>query len=222
MPIKHKITNKNIGLSGVYIICNNIDNRVYIGSTCSFRKRIKEHKSKLRLDKHENIHLQRFYNKYGLNNISFSILEIINDEQEFLEKEQEFLNKTKNLFNICKHVKKPPVLNRSFNKKDILNIAKLYNSGKSCSQISEMLYGNRNFRSKINLIVKGEQYSEYKNIFNYKPYTQKGRKRNKFGKFTKNDLDFISKNKDSMSLRRLGDHITSYNHRTIGQYIKTL
>ena len=51
--------------SGIYKILNNINGKIYIGSTKNFNKRWVTHKYLLRLNKHENKHLQYAWNKYG-------------------------------------------------------------------------------------------------------------------------------------------------------------
>lgn len=174
-------------LSGIYCISNIIDNRIYIGSTQCFKRRFTEHLKSLSDNTHNNPHLQKFVNKYGIDSIKFEILEII-ELEDLLIKEQYYLNNFIDFnkdFNICKIAGTPPNYNRSFTEKDITYIAKLYNSGKSCCQISEILFNNRNQRSKIAKITKGESYSEYKNLFNYRKYNQVGRK---FSQETKNKI----------------------------------
>lgn len=49
----------------IYKISNNINNKVYIGSTKDFISRVRGHKSLLRRNKHHSKYLQNFYNKYG-------------------------------------------------------------------------------------------------------------------------------------------------------------
>lgn len=171
--------NTNKYLSGIYCITNIIDNRIYIGSTQCFKRRFTEHLKDFTENTHSNKHLLRFVNKYGIDSIKFNIIEIVEINQT-IEKEQYYLDNYIDFnkdFNICKIAGTPPNYNRSFSEKDILYIAELYNSGKSCCQISEILYNNRNNRAKINLIVKGESYSEHKNLFKHRKYTQKGKKR---------------------------------------------
>lgn len=58
--------------SGIYIIFDNENPiRCYIGSTISFKRRKREHFSKLKNNKHYNIKLQNFVNKYGIDRLSF-------------------------------------------------------------------------------------------------------------------------------------------------------
>lgn len=81
--------------SGVYVITNTINNKVYIGSTISgFKKRIKEHLYELIKNRHHSDHLQKAYNKYGGDSFEFSILEICHKES-IIEREQFYLDKYK-------------------------------------------------------------------------------------------------------------------------------
>lgn len=78
-------------LSGVYQIRNLISNKVYIGSTVEFKRRISHHIYTLIKGIHHSRHLQRSFNKYGSENFEFSIVEICIDEN-ILEREQYWLN----------------------------------------------------------------------------------------------------------------------------------
>lgn len=61
--------------SGIYGILNNINNKIYIGSSKDMQSRWRFHKNKLVTNKHHNSYLQSSWNKYGGNNFSFIILE---------------------------------------------------------------------------------------------------------------------------------------------------
>jgi len=63
-------------VSGVYIIINIITNKYYIGSsTKSIYRRLQHHKASLIRGNHHNSHLQKAFNKYGVENFIFDILE---------------------------------------------------------------------------------------------------------------------------------------------------
>lgn len=61
----------NIKESGVYLIKNCINGKVYVGSTLNFSSRIKRHRADLAKNKHHSIKLQRSYNKYNHQNFEF-------------------------------------------------------------------------------------------------------------------------------------------------------
>lgn len=72
---------------GVYAITNINNNKKYIGSTKeSFYRRIQKHLSLLKRNKHHSIKLQNAYNKYGISNFSFSIIEEIDKNRLDLNK----------------------------------------------------------------------------------------------------------------------------------------
>lgn len=81
--------------TGVYQIKNLINNKIYIGSSCSLTKGIKNrwywHISHLNSNSHYSSHLQNAWNKYKSNNFEFSILEIINIEKD--ENKKDFENR---------------------------------------------------------------------------------------------------------------------------------
>lgn len=64
-----------MNICGIYIIKNIITNTVYIGKSININNRLRDHKSSLISNKHKNKYLQRAFNKYGLENFLFEILE---------------------------------------------------------------------------------------------------------------------------------------------------
>lgn len=62
--------------SGVYIIRNSVNDKVYVGSAQNFKTRFYNHSRTLRLAQHHAIGLQRFVDKYGLKELSFELLEL--------------------------------------------------------------------------------------------------------------------------------------------------
>lgn len=62
--------------TGVYVIRNLVNGKVYVGSTCStFQSRWADHRKSLRGKFHANRHLQRAWDKYGEAAFEFSVLE---------------------------------------------------------------------------------------------------------------------------------------------------
>lgn len=76
--------------SGVYIIKNKINEKIYIGSTINFKDRWTKH-----LSGKGNTHLFNSIKKYGLENFEFEILELVdvsNDRNLLYEKEQKWMD----------------------------------------------------------------------------------------------------------------------------------
>ena len=78
--------------SGIYLIKNLSNKKIYIGSALNISNRFSTHKYKLKNQKHKNQHLQAAWNKYGEENFEFSILEIVDDANLLIEKEQYYIN----------------------------------------------------------------------------------------------------------------------------------
>lgn len=90
--------------AGVYLISNNVNGKCYVGSSIHLTQRRKEHFSRLMHNKHENIHLQNAYNKYGREAFEFEILEILsiddNIKENLLKREQFWIDNLKPEYNI--------------------------------------------------------------------------------------------------------------------------
>jgi len=86
--------------SGIYRVRNRLNNNCYIGSAVDIRARWRRHRSGLNHQLHENTHLQRAWNKYGVNTFIFEILEIC-EPQLCIEREQRYLDVEQPEYNIC-------------------------------------------------------------------------------------------------------------------------
>jgi len=73
--------------SGIYIIRNSIDKRVYVGSAANFKKRYSSHSSLLNNRKHQSPYLQAFASKYGVDCLSFELLALCS-KKDLLTTEQ--------------------------------------------------------------------------------------------------------------------------------------
>jgi group I intron endonuclease len=88
-------------LSGIYRIKNIITSDCYVGSAVNIERRWREHKRQLKKNMHTNIHMQRSYNKYGVDAFKYEIFEIC--PAEFLiEREQERIDSGAFSYNLCK------------------------------------------------------------------------------------------------------------------------
>lgn len=103
-----KIYKDNIG---IYCIQNKINKKIYIGKTSmDFSSRWKIHIRKLKTGSHHSKPLQNAFNKYGIDNFEFVILEKVPrveliDKQYLLDLEQIYLNAyqpfQKKGYNVC-------------------------------------------------------------------------------------------------------------------------
>lgn len=90
--------------SGVYQIRNLVNNKVYVGSAVDINRRKREHYAQLSKGKHCNQKLQNAYNKYGVENFSFEIVESVEDPQQLISREQYYIDKFNAVnegYNIC-------------------------------------------------------------------------------------------------------------------------
>lgn len=66
---------------GIYKIQNLINNKIYVGSSKSLKRRQYQHFMLLKKNKHGNPYLQHSYNKYGKDSFVFFVLEECLEEQ---------------------------------------------------------------------------------------------------------------------------------------------
>ena len=77
--------------SGIYQIRNLVNGKVYVGSAVNLRARMQSHFGELKNNKHNNRHLQRAYDKYGLDKFVFEVLEYV-EKDMLLEREQYYID----------------------------------------------------------------------------------------------------------------------------------
>ena len=77
--------------SGIYKIVNLINNKVYIGSSKDYKQRLRQHRNQLKSKVHCNNHLQSSYNKNGVSNFKFELIELCN-KNELIDKEKYYIN----------------------------------------------------------------------------------------------------------------------------------
>lgn len=84
-------------ICGIYKITCKINNRFYIGSSKDINARWNMHKWELNNNRHDNIFLQRDWNRYGEENFTFEVLEECEFGTQFTV-EQRYLNELKPFF----------------------------------------------------------------------------------------------------------------------------
>lgn len=91
-PFVFTIPDEHKKASGIYIIRNLINSKVYVGSAVCLRKRYRSHLGALIRGAHSNIKLQNAVRKYGLQSFSFDLLELCS-LADLVAKEQEWLDR---------------------------------------------------------------------------------------------------------------------------------
>lgn len=157
--------------SGIYIIKNIVNNKCYIGSSCNLKTRFRQHKLGLKNNKHFNLKLQNAYNKYGVLNFEFTILELCN-RKNLIIKEQHYFDTLKPIYNIN------PVAYATLNthitevRRQILSVTKSGvnnpNSKLTVEQVKEIRASSlkQNELAKLYNISR----SQICNLINYKSY----------------------------------------------------
>ena len=80
--------------SGIYIIKNTQNNKVYVGSSVNVKNREYRHFWMLGRGVHDNPHLQKSYNKYGKSSFIFEVVEIC-DESKLIDNENYYISNYK-------------------------------------------------------------------------------------------------------------------------------
>ena len=92
---------------GIYKIQSKIKpEKFYIGSAVNIKKRWWTHKRDLNKNIHPNQKLQNHYNKYGINDLVFSII-LLCEKVSLLNEEQKYIDTLNPIFNISKVVRSP-------------------------------------------------------------------------------------------------------------------
>jgi hypothetical protein len=84
--------------SGIYKIINKVNGKYYVGRSQNIKKRWREHKNKLRNNKHFNEHLQSSWNSYGEQSFEFILVEELdNNKQVLIDSDEHRKNISKGL-----------------------------------------------------------------------------------------------------------------------------
>jgi group I intron endonuclease len=115
--------------SGIYLIKNITNNKVYIGSAINIPKRWSQHKKLLKEGKHHSKHLQSAWNIYGEQSFIFEIIEQVLNADHLISYEQVYLDYYKSYedekgYNIYKTAGSPYGIKRSEETKKKMSQAK--------------------------------------------------------------------------------------------------
>lgn len=76
----------------IYKIINLVNDKIYVGSTKDFNRRIKTHFRLLESNNHHSNKLQNSFNKYGIDNFLTQVIEEVDDENKLIEREQYWID----------------------------------------------------------------------------------------------------------------------------------
>lgn len=80
---------------GIYKIINLANEKFYIGSSVDLKKRKRDHMRELKNGIHTNERMQHSFNKYGVEEFKFEIIELVNEKENLITLEQHWMDKTK-------------------------------------------------------------------------------------------------------------------------------
>ncbi len=82
----------NVATSGIYVIINTVNSKVYVGSTKDLEGRWGQHRRELCKGVHCNPYLQRSWSKHGENAFEFMVCEYTDNTEQLIEREQYWLD----------------------------------------------------------------------------------------------------------------------------------
>jgi group I intron endonuclease len=154
--------------SGIYVIKNTVNNKIYIGSAVNIDKRWLQHKHSLKEGKHHSCLLQRAWDKYEEKDFKFEIIQVVTDPEHLLSYEQVYLDYYKSYekdrgYNICKVAGSPYGLRRSEETKQKMREAKKNISQETKQKLREVNIGRKHSdetKQKRNEALTGKKRSE--------------------------------------------------------------
>ena len=137
-------------ISGIYKIQSKVKpERIYIGSSINIKNRWKEHRVWLNANKHHSQKLQKHYNKYGKDDLIYSIITGC-ERFEIVELEQFFIDSFNPYFNVCKKAYSCFGVKRSEESRKRISLSKMGNKSSVGRIVSEET------RIKLSMAKKGK------------------------------------------------------------------
>jgi len=171
--------------TGVYTITHKESKKKYIGSTNDcFRRRIFNHRARLRNDDHYNPHLQNAYNKYGEGAFDVEIVHKIAGYDAIVAMEQEMIQKYhddwQNLYNSEKDARRTEPWNKG--RENIYSQETLYKMSKAAKNRSNQDYVKKKHREakreNANSIymeyTDGEEVGVFENVYEIHELSKNG------------------------------------------------
>lgn len=141
---------------GIYIITNKVNGKVYIGQSKKLNQRYGGHLYRLKRKEHHNEILQRAFDKYGVDNFEYNILEEVLDDNILSEREKYWIDFYGGINNDQVYNLKDPLLNEHSNY--IRNKMSKNNTGENNPN-----YGNKwteEMKKKASNKKKGKSWEE--------------------------------------------------------------
>lgn len=217
---------------GIYKITNKVNNKCYIGQSIHIEERWKQHQSKYEQNRKADLPLYKAFNKYGLENFSFEIIEKCK-EQELNLKEIYWINHFNSLvhengYNIRSGGDGTSGENHprhKLTKQDVKDIRTRYNNHERCKQV-EKLYSEKINHSGFSKVWKGETwphimpevYTEENKLFHLHNTGQKGSENGR-SKLTEEDVINIRTRKKNGE--KVKDVYEDYKFLTYGSFKNT-
>lgn len=165
----------------IYKIKTINNDKIYIGSAVNFNKRKNYHLKDLKANKHHSKYLQRIYNKYGQENLIFSIIEEIQNKNDLIKKEQYWLDYYKpfgkNGYNSCKIAgsmlgfKHSDKTKLKISKKQQTPIVQYSKNGNFIKLWESALYAAKHYKTVYNNIINGKDKNCLRLGFLWKSYS---------------------------------------------------
>ena len=151
---------------GIYKITNKKKKKCYIGQSNDIKRRFAQHKSPYEWNRNPESHLYRAFQKYGINNFQFEVIEECSNE-ELNDKEIFWINyyhsmTKENGYNLNSGGNGTQGENHprhKLTKEDVIDIRTRYNNHERCKEV-EALYADVIGHSGFSKIWKGETWKD--------------------------------------------------------------